>query len=124
MVDWATVSALVTGGGTLALAAATFGAVRSANRAARVAERSLMVGLRPVLMPSRLQDPDQKVMFVDEHWVHVGGGRAVAEVTADAVYFVVSLRNAGRGLGVLHGWSLHPHRLVAEGPHEGPAACP
>jgi hypothetical protein len=31
--------------------------VRSANRAARTAERALQVGLRPVLVTSRLQDP-------------------------------------------------------------------
>ncbi len=35
MADWATISALATGAGTMALAAATFAAVRSANRAAR-----------------------------------------------------------------------------------------
>jgi len=46
--DWATVSSLATAGGTLALAVATFASVRSANRAARVAEQSLMEGLRPL----------------------------------------------------------------------------
>ena len=40
--DWVTISALATAGGALALAAATYGSVRSANRAARVAERTLM----------------------------------------------------------------------------------
>jgi hypothetical protein len=54
--DWATISALATAGGTLVLALATFGSVRSANRAARLAERSLRAGLRPLLMPSRLED--------------------------------------------------------------------
>ena len=37
MTDWTTVSSLTTGAGTLVLAVATFAAVRSANRAARVA---------------------------------------------------------------------------------------
>jgi hypothetical protein len=32
MADWTTISALATAGGTLALAAATYSAVRSANR--------------------------------------------------------------------------------------------
>ena len=49
MVDWVTISALATAGGTLVLAAATFSAVRSSNRSARVAERALLAGLRPVL---------------------------------------------------------------------------
>jgi hypothetical protein len=54
--DWVTVTSLVTAAGTLVLAIATFGAVRSANRAARAAEHSLLAGLRPLLMPSRIQD--------------------------------------------------------------------
>ncbi len=57
MIDWVTVSALATADGTLVLAVATFASLRSANRAARAAERSLLAGLRPLLMPSRLQDP-------------------------------------------------------------------
>jgi hypothetical protein len=64
-----TISALATAGGTLVLAGATYASVRSANRAARVAERSLLAGLRPLLMPSRLDDPPQKVTFVDEVWL-------------------------------------------------------
>jgi hypothetical protein len=121
VVDWATVSALVTGGGTLVLAAATFASVRSANRAARTAERSLLVGLRPLIMTSRLQDPSQKVMFVDRHWVKVDGGCAVVEVTDQAIYLVVSVRNAGNGLAVLHGWSLYP-RLLTTDAHGDPDA--
>jgi hypothetical protein len=62
--DWTTVSSLATGVGTLVLAVATFASVRSANRAARAAERSLLAGLRPLLVPSRLQDADQKVFFL------------------------------------------------------------
>ena len=41
MNDWTTVSSLATGVGTLVLAVATFASVRSANRAAHAAERSL-----------------------------------------------------------------------------------
>jgi len=40
--NWTTASSLATGFGTLVLALATFAAVRSANRAARAAERSLL----------------------------------------------------------------------------------
>jgi hypothetical protein len=84
--------------------------VRSANRAARAAERSLLAGLRPVLMPSRLQDLPQKVSFFDQHWVTVEGGHAAFEVGKDAVYLVISVRNAGAGMGVLHGWMFYPDR--------------
>jgi hypothetical protein len=62
-VDWTIIASLGTAGGTLVLAVATFASVRSANRAARAAERSLQAGLRPLLVPSRLDDGDQKVYF-------------------------------------------------------------
>jgi hypothetical protein len=106
--DWATVSALATAGGTLVLALATFASVRSANRAARTTERALLAGIRPVLMPSRMQDPPEKVGFRDDHWVKVPGGGAVAEVTDDAVYLAIALRNAGNGLAVLDRWDFYP----------------
>ena len=44
MADWATISALATAGGTLALAGVTLASVRSANRAARVAEQYHLKG--------------------------------------------------------------------------------
>jgi hypothetical protein len=66
---------MATAGGTLVLAVATFSAVQSSNRSARVAERALMAGLRPLLMPSRLDDPPQKVGFVDGRLLRVDGGR-------------------------------------------------
>ena len=86
------------------LAGATFSAVRSSNRSARVAERSLMAGLRPLLMPSRPDDPPQKVGFADGHFLRVPGGGGAAEVADSAVYLAVSVRNAGSGIAVLHGW--------------------
>jgi hypothetical protein len=106
--DWVTISALATAGGTLALAAATLGSVRSANRAARVAERSLLVGLRPLLVPSRGDDQALKVTFADDRWYLVAGGAAEMEATEAAIYLVVSLRNVGSGLAVLHGWRVDP----------------
>jgi hypothetical protein len=102
--SWETVSSLATGAGTLVLAIATFAAVRSANRAARVAEQALMVGTRPLLVNSRLDDPVQKVFFVEGKWHRVEGGQGTAEVENGIVYLTVSLRNAGRGIAVLHGW--------------------
>jgi hypothetical protein len=102
--DWATISSLATAGGTLVLAVATFASVRSANRAARAAELSLLEGLRPLLVPSRRQDPPEKVSFVDQHWLKVNGGEGIVEVTDDVIYLVIALRNVGRGMAVLHGW--------------------
>ena len=51
MADITTIAELGTAGGTLILAVTTCGSVRSANRAARVAERSLELGLRPLHDP-------------------------------------------------------------------------
>jgi hypothetical protein len=119
--DWVTISALATAAGTLVLAAATFASVRSANRAARVAELSLLAGLRPLLLPSRIQDDPQKVGFSDEHWVHAPGGSGIAEVENDIVYLAISLRNVGSGIAVLHGWYLFPGlRLSGGSPDHAP----
>jgi len=103
---WTTVSDLATGAGTLVLAVATFASVRSANRSARTAEIARKAGMRPVLMNSRLQDPAQKVSFADEKWLAIPGSGAAVEATDDAVYLAVSLRNAGTGMGILHGWRI------------------
>jgi hypothetical protein len=104
MADWVTISSLATAGGTLVLAGATFASVRSANRAARVAERSLLAGLRPLLVPSRLEDSTQKVGFADGKWLTVPGSCGVADTSDEAVYLVISLRNVGSGIAALHGW--------------------
>jgi hypothetical protein len=117
MTDWASISALATAGGTLVLALATFASVRSANRAARTAERALLAGLRPVLTPSSLEDSPIKVYFADNHWVRAPGGGAVAEATDQAIYLAISLRNAGSGIAVLHGWMLYPERRYSDTPH-------
>jgi hypothetical protein len=106
--DWVTISSLATAGGTLVLATATFAAVRSSNRAARVAEESLLVGLRPLLVPSRLDDPAQNVGFADGMWLRVEGSGGAAETTDDAVYLAMSVRNVGSGVAVLHGWRFYP----------------
>ncbi|MES1247479.1 MAG: hypothetical protein ABUS54_07395 [Actinomycetota bacterium] len=65
MADWATISALATAGGTLALAFTTYASVRSANRAARVAEASLLADLRPLLVESFESDETLRVNFRD-----------------------------------------------------------
>jgi hypothetical protein len=121
--DWVTVSALATAGGTLVLAVATFASVRSANRSARVTERALLAGIRPVLVPSGVQDPPEKVGFADDHWVKVPGGRAIAEVTEEAIYLAMALRNVGSGLAVLDRWDLHGDRVMGpDATHGAPEA--
>jgi hypothetical protein len=118
--DWATISSLATAGGTLVLALATFSSVRSAHRAARATERALLAGIRPVLVPSRIQDPAEKVGFADDHWVQVAGGRAVAEATDEAVYLAIALRNVGSGLAVLDRWDFYPERAMGAVSHHAP----
>jgi hypothetical protein len=120
--DWATIASMCTAGGTLVLGAATFASVRSANRAARIAERSLQVGLRPVLAPSRAEDPPEKVMFGDEVKLVVRGGMAGVERIDGRVYLALALRNVGAGLAVLHGWQVWPERRLSDIDHADPDA--
>ncbi|CAM5469376.1 putative protein OS=Leifsonia shinshuensis OX=150026 GN=HNR13_004039 PE=4 SV=1 [Leifsonia shinshuensis] len=104
VIDWVLIADLGTAVGTTALAAATFSSTRSANRSARVAERALLEGIRPILLPSNWSDPPQKVRFADGHWLTAPGGRAALEITDEAAYLVMSVRNAGAGVAILHGW--------------------
>jgi len=115
--EWSTIASLATALGTLVLAVATFSAVRSSNMMARVAQEQFLTGLRPVLMPTRWEDPVLKVNFGDQKWVRVPGGGAAAEVGGgdgtmgpadDVVYLAVAVRNAGNGIAVLHGWHFYP----------------
>ncbi len=109
MANWTTISSLATAGGTLVLALATFSAVRSSNRSARVAEEALLTGLRPLLIASRSDDPDNKVVWTDQHVVRLGGGRATFEESPDGViYLAMGLRNVGSGIALLHGWHTWP----------------
>jgi hypothetical protein len=108
MADWVAISSLATAGGTLALAATTYASVRSANRAARAAEISLLAGLRPLLVESLEGDPTLRVNFYDVVGIAVPGGRTAVEIIDDKLYIVVSLRNVGTGIAVLHGGLVHP----------------
>lgn len=104
MMTWTEISSLATGAGTLVLAVATFASVRSANRAARVAEQALMVNLRPLLVPSHMDDTKQKIFFQEGRHMVLEGGRGGAEFDNGVVYLGISIRNAGPGIAVLHGW--------------------
>jgi hypothetical protein len=117
MADWATISSLATAGGTLVLAVATFAAVRSSNRSARIAEVALQEQRRPVLVQSRPDDPPQKIMFVDRHWVLAPPGGATLEKVDGNVYMVMSLRNVGAGIGVCLGWSIRSGVHGSRGEH-------
>src|SRR5262245_26548092 len=120
MADWTVVASLATAVGTLALAASTLVAVRSANRSARVAEYSMLIGIRPLLMPSRLDDVTQKIMWGDEHWAPLLGAGSVAEMVDGSIYLAMSLRNEGSGIAVIHGWHLRLGELTSEHPHAEP----
>jgi hypothetical protein len=115
--EWSTIANLATALGTLILAVATFSAVRSSNLMAKVAQQQLLIQLRPVLSPSRREDPTLKVNFGDMKWVQIPGGGAVGEVspgdgslgaTTQVVYLAIALRNAGNGIAVLQGWRFFP----------------
>jgi hypothetical protein len=100
----------------LVLALATFSSTRSANRAARVSEQALNVGLRPVLLNARPQDQPQKVGFADDHWLVLRDGLAAVQERAGNLYLAVPLRNVASGLAVLHGWHLWPWRAGVNDP--------
>lgn len=108
MADWVTISSLATASGTLVLAVATFSSVRSANRSARVAERSLLAAQRPVLIPSKDEDPAELVRFGDEQLLHVRGHGGSVAIGREAMYLAMAVRNGGSGLAVIHGWRTEP----------------
>ena len=116
--DWATISSLATAAGTLVLAIATFAAVRSGNRSQRLAERAFQFNLRPILTPSHLEDPKQRIMFGDRHWVTFQGGRAAVEVADGVIYLAMGVRNIGNGIGVIEAWNPFPAQRSSVDPYE------
>jgi hypothetical protein len=53
---------------------------------------------------------------MDDHFVMTPGGGATAEVTNDAIYLTMSVRNVGSGIAVLHGWRVELSRDLAQAP--------
>ena len=106
--DWQTISSLGTAGGTLVLAVATFVALRSSNRSARIAEDGFLAGMRPLLVHSLDEDPVHRVMWRDLRMADLAGGQAVFEEEDDVIYLAAGLRNVGAGIALLHGWQLIP----------------
>jgi hypothetical protein len=119
-VDWPTIASLATAGGTLVLALATFSSVRAGQRSTRIAEQALLLGLRPVLAPSRVTDPPEMVRFGEGRMVSVDGGMAAVEREGESYYFVIPLRNVGNGLAVLHAWRFMARRPEIDTPHAEP----
>jgi hypothetical protein len=103
MTDWA---AWGTSVGTLVLAGATFAAIRSSNRSARIAERSLLAGLQPLLVVARRDDPPEEVQFADGRIFKAGHGSALLHHEGDVIYMALPLRNAGAGIAYLYGYRL------------------
>lgn len=118
--DWATIASFATALGTLVLAVATFSAVRSSNRSARIAEAAFRVNLRPVLVTSRLDDPIQKIRWVDDHWARLEGSQASVELVDGSIYLAISVRNVGPGLAVTFGWSVFTELVLTDVPHAAP----
>jgi hypothetical protein len=120
MADWSTIASFATAAGTLVLALATFSAVRSSNRSARIAEETLLTGMRPLLVPSLSDDPAQKVLWHDRHTARLGGGRALLEELDGVIYLALGLRNLGTGIALLHGWQPMPGDSFEDRPHVAP----
>jgi hypothetical protein len=116
--DWSTIASLATAGGTLVLAIATFASVRSGNRSARIAERALQLNLQPVLVPTRPEDPPERVTFREGIVVEVPGASAAVESRDGAYFIVVPLRNVGSGLAVLRAGHIAVATTIAEVPDE------
>jgi hypothetical protein len=106
--DWSTIASLATGAGTLVLAVATFSSVKASQRSARIAERTLLLGQRPVLAPTAETDPSITVTFGDRHLTTAHGGLAAVEFEDDHFYLMLPLRNVGSGFAVLHAWRIAP----------------
>jgi hypothetical protein len=118
---WSVIASIATAGGTLALAVATFASIRAARRGTQATERALLAAIRPLLVPSRMEDPPEKVGFQDNRWLRVEGGRAVAEASEDAIYLAMALRNAGTGLAVLDSWDYYVGDRLGEGSYRDPS---
>jgi hypothetical protein len=114
MADVTTIAEIGTAVGTLFLGAATFASTRSANRSARVAERALLLGLRPVLVPARAGDPEHKVLYGDGKKFPLSPGSAHVEADDGVVYMAISLRNVGTGLAVLQRYDVIPENPLYE----------
>jgi hypothetical protein len=77
----------------------------------------MQLGIRPLLMPSRLDDAAQKIRWGDDHRASLPGSGAHIQIVDGNVYLAMSVRNAGSGIAVLHGWHLRLEPLLSEHAH-------
>jgi hypothetical protein len=119
MTDITTIAEIGTAVGTLFLGVATFASTRSANRSARIAERSLLLGLRPVLTPSRPDDPDQEIIFGDGRKFRIRAGNGLVEQDGGVTYLAIPLRNVGAGLAVLQRYDVITDNPIHEARRPG-----
>jgi hypothetical protein len=70
----------------------------------RVAERALLAAQRPVLIPSREDDPPEQIHFVDDVVLRLPGHSGIAKLKDENLYLAMALRNGGAGLAVIHSW--------------------
>ena len=110
MTDWAGWGTSI---GTLVLAGATFASIRSSNRSARIAERSLLAGQRPLLVAARREDPAQEIQFADGRVLDNPSTQALFLHDDDVIYLAIPLRNAGAGIAHLQGYRLDPNPPTA-----------
>ena len=118
--DWATAATLATAVGTLVLAVATFASVRSANRAARVAEAAFQANLRPVLVTSRPPGPDAEAPLDGQPLGPPRRGNGVSRAVDGSIYLAISVRNVGSGIAVPIGWSVNSEASRSDMPHHDP----
>jgi hypothetical protein len=76
----------------------------------------MLAALRPLLLPSGIDDPPQRIGFADGVGVTAPGGGAGVAVVEGRVYLGLSLRNVGTGIAVLHGARFYPERRPGEQP--------
>lgn len=119
MTDWA---GWGTSLGTLVLAGATLIAVRASNHSARIAERALLVGMRPMLSTARHDDSAEQVQFADGRVFELDPTHALVRHDDPTIYLAIPLRNVGAGIAQIRGYHLDPEPAdqVAEDPL-GPA---
>jgi hypothetical protein len=89
--------------------------VRSANHAARVAERGLLASQRPILIPSRPDDPEEVIGFGDGKELRVAGHGSATKVYDGNIYLAMALRNGGAGIAVLDAWRIEVNATTDSG---------
>ena len=96
------------------------GALGEPRRARR---RALATG-RPAAAaaPSKLDDPPQKIGFVDDKWFLAEAAGPSRRSDESAIYLAIPLRNVGSGIAVLHGWTFFTTERVGTTPeHRDPS---